>query len=418
MFLALIQKQIKLLLRSPSELLILLAMPIGLILILGFALGSFMNGDSELTKIEIDLVEHGNEEKQIQAFFQEVKDRFPLTDEQKEQIIGTVPVKLLEKQIIENDELKEFVQITRVSETDLEETRHNGEFSAIIDIPENFTFDLLAYQFLKGEKPSFSVYLNESQQITSTIVQTLMNDFQHQYTLNKALKENGLLSEGMVVPTPEITSTIQAIHSQGEISSKIYYTFSMAVMFILFTAGTIASHSFLEKDSHIFDRMILARIQPITYLSSIILSTVILAMLQMFILFTFSHFVFNITFHQLGLYLLLTILLAIVVGGIAAVLSALNYRNNSASASNVFSNALVAILALLGGSFFNMSSLAPDMAKIGLLTPNGAALDGYLKLTRQASFSDLLPNLTNLIILFIVLIVLAIVLFPKRGGIA
>lgn len=418
MFLALIQKQIKLLLRSPSELLILLAMPIGLILILSFALGSIMNGDLEITNVEIALVQHGNEEEEIEAFFQKANDTFPIADELRGQIAGMVPVKLLEEQIMENDELKEFVHITKVNEKDIERTRNNGEFSAIIEIPENFTYDFLTYQFLNGEKPSFSVYLNESKQINSTIVQSLINDFQHQYTLNKVLNENGLLLEGMIVPSPEITSTINTIQSKGEITSKIYYTFSMAVMFILFTAGTIASQAFLEKDSHIFDRMILARIRPITYLFSIIISTVIFAMVQMLILFTFSYFAFNITFNQLGLYLLLTFFLAIVVGGIAAVLSSLNYRNNSASASNVFSNAFVSIFALLGGSFFNISSIAPGMAKIGLLTPNGAALDGYLKLTQQASFSDLLPNLTNLSILMIILIVLAFLLFPKRGGIA
>ncbi|SOC21108.1 ABC-2 type transport system permease protein [Ureibacillus xyleni] len=416
MFLALIQKQIKLLLRSPSELLILLVMPIGLIFILSYALGPLMEGDTEISKVEIALVQHGNQEEQVEAFIQMAKDFFPITDELKGQITGMLPVKLLEEQIMENEELKEFVHITKVSESKIDETRNEKEFSAIIEIPENFTFDFLSYQFLNGEKPSFSVYLNEGEQITASIVQTIIDDFQHQYTLNKVLSENGLLSQGMIVPTPEISSTIKTIQSQGEITSKIYYTFSMAVMFILFIAGTIASQSFLEKDTHIFDRILLARIHPITYLSSIIVSTVILAMLQTMILFTFAYFIFDITFNHFDLYLLLTFLLAMVIGGIAAVLSSLNYRYNSASASNVFSNALVAILALLGGSFFNISSLSPGMAKIGMWTPNGAALDGYLKLAQQVSLSDLLPNITNLAILLIALIVLAFLLFPKRGG--
>ncbi|CAM5212130.1 ABC-2 type transport system permease protein OS=Ureibacillus acetophenoni OX=614649 GN=SAMN05877842_102183 PE=4 SV=1 [Ureibacillus acetophenoni] len=62
-----------------------------------------------------------------------------------------------------------------------------------------------------------------------------------------------------------------------QISASTYYTFSMTVMFILFLAGSIASQSYIEKDSHIFDRILLAQVHPLIYLLSIVVSTIILA---------------------------------------------------------------------------------------------------------------------------------------------
>ena len=163
----------------------------------------------------------------------------------------------------------------------------------------------------------------------------------------------------------KLVSDIKTIASQEKITSSTYYTFSMAVMFILYLAGTLASQAFIEKDTHIFDRIVISSSTPFQYLCSIIVSTIILAIIQIALLFTFSYVLFGLTFENIKLYFILTLSLAIVVGGISALLSSINYRFNSAEASNIFSSGIVAILAFFGGSYFNISSLSPVLAKIG-----------------------------------------------------
>lgn len=414
MFMALIQKQMKILLRSPSELLILLLMPIVLICILSFALGSLMDGNSKLEVIELAVVEHENGEEAFRAFIEAHQDRLPLDTEALTGLEESLPVGLLLK-IFAHPELKEIIQVTNLDEKDLEKVKNSGEFSAILEIPEGFTSDYLNSLIFKKKQPAFNLYFNENEQVAAKIIKDQLELFQQQYTLTALLAENNLLSRDSTLPSSEVASSIRSVNSLEETSSSVYYTFSMTVMFILYVAGTMASQSFIEKNMNIFDRIILARIQPSIYLLSIIASTIIISLLQVLILFVFANLVFNVSFVQWDLYLLLTLMLSIVVGGIAALLSSVNYWANSASATNLFSTTVVAILAFFGGSYFNIASLSPMLAKVGMLTPNGAALDGYLTIAQNGTLEDLLPNITVLSITGILLFLVAFILFPKRG---
>ncbi len=419
MFFSLIKKQFKVFLRNPSELLLLLVMPIGLIIILSFALGSLWGGSNgETMEIEIAVIQHEDELKQFQNFIVEAKQTIPMTEPLLESMKSMLPVSILLDQVLNNGETQEFVKVTKLEKSDLEDARNGGNYNAIIEIPEGFTNDYLTSVFLNKNAPTFQVYLNESEQMTSVVIQNILDYYQYQYSLFTELAKNQLLTEEMTIPTLDITSNIKTVASKDPITSSTYYTFSMSVMFILFLAGTIASHAYLEKDSHIFDRIILAQVNPVTYLASIVVSTVILTLLQIGILFLVSYLIFKVPFTNLHLYLLITFMLSLVIGGVSALLSSLNYRTNSAEASNIFSNAFVAILALLGGSFFNISGISPVLAEIGLWVPNGAALEGYLKLVQDGSFSSIQSIITNLGIQAFILILVAFLLFPKRGGIA
>ncbi|HWL22922.1 MAG TPA: ABC transporter permease [Ureibacillus sp.] len=418
MFLSLIKKQFKMFLRSPSEILLLLVMPIGLILILSFALGSIMNGETNFEKITIAVVQHGDEEKELEEFINETSQLIPFNDMMIQNIKSMLPVSTLVNKVLQSDDAKELISVTQLDSKDLDRVRENGEFNTIIEIPKGFTTEYLKSVFFEGKIPSYQVYLNESEQTTSMIIQNILDFYQYQFSLFTELGKNGLLTEEMNVPTFELSSEIKSIASKEKITSSVYYTFSMSVMFILFLAGTVASQAYLEKDSHIFDRILLAQVHPLTYLASIVVSTVLLTIVQIGILFKVSYFLFNIPFTNWVYYFLITFMVALVIGGISALLSSLNFRSNSATASNVFSNAFVAIFSLLGGSFFNISSMSPVLAQFGLWTPNGAALEGYLRLVQDDSFSTIQPIIIRLGVLAFGFILLAFLLFPKRGGIA
>lgn len=417
MFIALLKKQIKLLLRSPSEILTLFVMPIVLILILSYALGPLMEGDSEMTTIELAIIQHEDEQGQIQGFIDALPPNIALDQQTIDNIENSMPVSMFLQELKNNNQMQELIHVTQLDAKSLAEAKKSGNYDVVLEIPKNFTKEYLDAEFFDQEKPAFNVYLNESEQITSTIVKDIVDYFQQQYTLQSELSESNVRIDYTTLTSEKIHSTIRSVDSLEEVPSSVYYTFSMTVMFMLFIAGTLASQSFIEKNTHIFDRILLARIHSSTYLLSIIVSSILFSMLQVLVLFTFSHFVFNINFANWELFLLLSIIFSIVIGAIAALLSSINYRSNSAGASNLFSTAIVAILAFFGGSYFNISSLSPFIMNVGMLTPNGAALDGYLTIAQNGSLNDILPNITILSILAVLLMLIAFLLFPKRGGI-
>ncbi|QCR32872.1 ABC transporter permease [Lysinibacillus sp. SGAir0095] len=418
MFTALLKKQIKILLRSPSELVTLFVMPIVLICILSFALGSLMEGDSVGTTIELAVVQVEDEKEEFHKVIKDLPPNFQLDQQAIEYMENALPVSLLLEELTLSKEMQELIHVTQLKEESFAEAKKNGEYDVILEIPANFTKDYLDASLFGKEEPIFNVYLNESEQITSTIVKHILDFYQQQYTLFSELRKNNFIIDDNTLPSHEIRSTVRSVDSLEEVSSSVYYTFSMMVMFLLFVAGTLASQSFLEKYTHIFDRILIARIHPSIYLTSIIVSSIIFTFLQSVVIFLFSYIVFKISFAGWGLYLFVTIVFSLVVGAIAALLSSINYRSNSAGASNLFSTTIVAILAFFGGSYFNISTLSPFLAKVGMLTPNGAALDAYLTVAQNGSLIDILPNITILSIFSILFIFFAFLLFPKRGGIA
>lgn len=417
MFIALLKKQMKILFRSPSEILTLFVMPIVLILILSFALGPIMEGNSEMTTIELAILQYEDEHEEFQSFIDGHPPNLALDQQTIENMENSLPVSLLFQELTSNKEMQELIHVTQLEGKSLHEVKKSKDYDVVLEIPKSFTRDYLNSKLSDQEKPTFNVYLNESEQITSMIVKHIVDFYQQQYTLQSELSEKGINIDNSTIPS-EISSSIRSVDSLEEVSSSVYYTFSMTVMFMLYVAGTLASQSFIEKNTHIFDRILLARIHPGTYLLSIIVSSVLFSLLQVLFLFAFSYFAFSISFASWELILLLTMSFSIVIGAIAALLSSINYRSNSAGASNLFSTAIVAILAFFGGSYFNISSLSPLIANVGMLTPNGAALDGYLTIAQNGSLSDILPNITILSILSVLFMLLAFLLFPKRGGIA
>ncbi|MDD1503705.1 ABC transporter permease [Lysinibacillus sp. CNPSo 3705] len=417
MFLALIRKQLKVLWRHPQELVILLLMPIGLITILSFALGSLIDGDSSPINVKVAIVQHEDEQQELVTILQESHGEKWADVHSRESLKQMLPISRL-LQLLEQEEMQQFITVSQIESSDLDALKKEGEYDVILEVPAGFTKQFYTSFFAKGEIPALHVYLNEQKEIASTITQNILESFQYQYTLMAELSSKGLLTQDVKLPTADFSSTVKTVNQQEPVSTSVYYTFSMTVMFILYIAGTLSSQAFLEKHMHIFDRILLANINPMIYLLSVIVSTVILSFIQVSIIFGVVYLMLDISFVQLPLHLLVTLMLAIVVGSIAALLSAANYRFNSAEFSNLFSSVFVSILALFGGSFFNVSSFAPTLAKIGSWTPNGAALQSYLTIQQGGGLGQISSYLWILMAVAVICTTIAFLLFPKRGGIA
>ena len=68
-----VKKQMLMLWRNPVQLFLLLGLPVILIAILGTALSSTMDGGSPEIEVKLAIIEHGNEQQEIEQFFTDIE---------------------------------------------------------------------------------------------------------------------------------------------------------------------------------------------------------------------------------------------------------------------------------------------------------------------------------------------------------
>lgn len=414
-----VKKQGLVLLRNPQQLLLLIGLPIILISILGAALGNLMEGTTPDIQIKVGMIENGDEEAQIERFIQDLENK-SLPKEAVEQIESykqqMAPIRMLKETIFGSNELVEIVELHQVEISRKDVIIGDDSYDALIEVPENFTYDALEFMFLNEQsQPTLEVFQNEGSAIGFSVVNDILEKFQEQLTLGIFIKKKGMDQRVLQVAEGEVTSETVSLNQRKPVIAKDYYAVGMAVMNVLFIASTIGAMAFLEKKMHVFDRMILAKMSRWTYFIGIFLSTSIFAFLQLLIIYGFSWVVYGVQWPDLLSFFTVTFAYAMAVGGIGVLLTALSYRINSEIITNFFSSIIVTIFAFLGGSFFPIGDSSNLIQKLGDLTPNGAGMSAYLAILRGDGISTISNHLVFLVIFALVAIIIAAMSFPKRG---
>lgn len=417
-----IKKEILLFKRSPQELLLLIVMPLGLITILGIALGAFFDSDRSPITGEVALIVHSDEEEEYKIF-QDKLAEIGLPKEVQSQIEiqakELLPVTMLKDRIFENEELKSVLTLHELPASQLEEAKGTEKYSAIIEIPEGFSSDMLLSLFRdEYEVPTVRLYLNEGREMSAAIVEDVINSFQQQYSLWSSLGKKGLFVDGETLELTEVAGSVETLTKNEPISAFSYYTIGMSVMYVLFLAGTISSRRYLEKKDNVFDRIVLANVPLGTYGISIFVSTIILTALQLGILYGGAALFYGVHWPDIYVFLSITGALCVAIGSISVLLVAIDSRLNSESATKLFSSAFVAIFAFVGGSFTQVGNMSEVIGMVGNLTPNGAAMSAYLEVLQGAKIADISDHLFVLLVLSIVLLVAAWFIYPRKEGTA
>jgi ABC-2 type transport system permease protein len=414
-----IKKQLLMMVRNPQVLLILIGMPLILITILGFALGGVMNGEEVSVKAKVAIIEHGDSTQELKDFQEELESS-SLPPEARKAISQSakrlMPVQLLKSEVLKRPELKKYISVDEVEPGDLEKTKEDDSYSAIIEIPEGFTEQILSSLFLKGEEiPQLELYRNEGKELTSNLVEDLLAGFQKQYSLSAVIGRSSETALSTDTVDTGVKGAVSNVEDREPLTSVTYFAVGMSVMFVLYIASNMGSFAYQEKEDHVFDRMILANVPVWKYFVSILVTTVILAILQLGILFGVCAIIFDVTWPDIGSFLLVTTALSLAVGSIGALLTSLNYRADSETFSTFFSTVAVTIFAFVGGSFGEMFS-SDFIQKVGVLTPNGAGMAAYFKLFQGYPLSSVYSEMLTLLIFTLIILTAAALLFPKRGG--
>ncbi len=399
-------------------------MPFILIAILGFALRGVMEGETEALDMQVAIVQEDHEQQGISQFTNELEERnFPEEAAAEMQITAEAisPYSML-KDTLSSKEISSMVETVDMDATAAEQALEKQEVDAILTIPENFTYDSLQRLLLdEGEGSELQMTFDEHASLQASVFHDIVDGFVRTFNFETAISMS--LGDGAYQMNGEVQGLggIETVSKSDPISSIQYYTIGMAVMFVLFVAGTISGKAFVEKQQHVFNRILLSGKHPFIYLGGKVVSAAFISFAQFVILFSLSTLIFR-TFsgETLEFWLgmaLISIVLSLCVGGLAAMLTALSLRFNSVAISSVFSTGIVSIFAFAGGSFFPTSGLPEIIETIGNWTPNGAALSAYIQWLQGFGIDVLITPLSRIAGMAILLLVLSVFIFPKRRSV-
>ncbi|GAA5416914.1 linearmycin resistance permease protein LnrM [Paraliobacillus ryukyuensis] len=421
-----LKKDILILSRNRTELAILITMPFILIAILGFALRGIWSTESEAIDMTVGIVSDDHEQEGLTAFYQEV-DKLELPQEEKQSLKAvaskTAPFTLL-RDMLGTDEVSDMVTTVEMTESEAKQALEDEEIAAIVTLPANFTYKSLLKMYIdQGKGSAIQLTVEEKGSIEASIIENLINSFTENLNFESAISNvtKGQYQDS-AQPMEQLGGTTTVLANETTITAMQYYTIGMAVMFALYVASMIASEAYVEKKQHVFDRIILSGKSSFAYLTSKLISTTSIVMIQLFILFVLSSIIFQ-TFNQTSLVfwlgmLLISFLLATCIGAFGSLLTAITLRINSYHINNVFSGGITSIFAFLGGSFFPITQLPSMIQVIGEWTPNGAALAAYVEWMQGSAFTDIISTLIKLIGIAVIVFMISMVVFPKRRSLS
>ncbi|MDR4890465.1 ABC transporter permease [Fredinandcohnia sp. QZ13] len=416
MIIPFIKKDLLVLIRNPQELLVLVLMPLILIAILGFALGGVMAGDTTSISAKVAFIDHSDEQKDIDAFVQKVKAEGLPQEAETALIQGADqlrPIQILLDEVFGSKELKEIVELEQVKPEQLNELKKDDQYSAVIEIPENYTFDVLSSALL--DEPSTAtirLYKNEGKEISPKVVEDVLVNFQKQLTSMIVIGKAGIQLEA--VGSAKL-GEIDTVTKREPINSLQYYSVGMSVMFIMFIASHLGSFAYREKQLQVYNRIILSNTSRWSYLGGIFFSVMVISIVQQAILYGVTSLVFDVVWNDLLGFFLVNLSLCFAIGGVGALLTALNFRIDSEGVSNFFGNVMVAILSFLGGSFTPIGETSSLIGVLGNFTPNGAGMTALLQLLQGVELSEIDHHIIYLLGFGLVMLTAAVFSFPRRG---
>jgi linearmycin/streptolysin S transport system permease protein len=206
--------------------------------------------------------------------------------------------------------------------------------------------------------------------------------------------------------------TVDVMH-QGKAESLIsFYAAGIGVMFLLFSVSGASGSLLDEMDTGTLDRVLSTRLGMTGLLTAKWLFISFLGILQLTVMFLWGRFAFGLDlFAHLPGFFVMTLFTAAAASAFGLMLATLAKTRAQLSGIGTI---LILTMSALGGSMFPRFLMSETMQKIGLMTFNAWALDGYLKVFwRDAPVWQLWPQVLVLTVIAAALLSLARV-FARR----
>lgn len=413
-----LKKDLRLQLRDYKELLLLVGMPLLLIAILSFALGSFGDPSAVTLDLSAALVVEDDPVAGLREFDAALAaTELPAAAKLQLGVAARAirPVELL-REVLTGPEISEVASVTEMPLAQAEAELVDNDVTAVIVVPDGYTRGLLSGMLLEGEPGAeLHLELSSASPLSASVFQGIVEGFAAELNNRTALGRLGVVPDEQDVSA---TGSVERVSGGRSVSSAVYYTFGMAVMFMLYVVGAIASRAHLELEDLAFDRILVSGAKPLGYLLSKAFAGAILVVLQVGFLVVAATLLFGLGRGQPGRFwfdiALVIVTMALSVGALAALVTALNFRLGNKTVSEAFNSVIVFVMALLAGSFIPLDQSAPALAAVGRWLPTGAALNAFLDLAGGAPIGVWGVNLFRLLLIALVVMIAAVMVFPQR----
>jgi ABC-2 type transport system permease protein len=210
-------------------------------------------------------------------------------------------------------------------------------------------------------------------------------------------------NDGVATTMGVTVNVVDVMRSESRRGSLVsFYAAGVGVMFLLFSMVGAAGSVLLEEvESGTLERLLCTNLGMPGILLGKWVFMVTVGVAQLTVMFLWGDLVFGLPlFSHLPGFFLMTIVTA---GAGAALALALAALAKSRAQLSGFSTILILTMSALGGSMFPRFLMTETMQKVGLLTFNAWALDGYLKVFwRNAPLWQLWPQVSVLLGLTVV----------------
>jgi ABC-2 type transport system permease protein len=194
--------------------------------------------------------------------------------------------------------------------------------------------------------------------------------------------------------------TVDVMRTKSDRSSLIsFYAAGIGVMFLLFSMVGGAGGTLLDEvESGTLERLLSTNIGMTGVLVGKWMFLSLIGIMQLCVMFLWAFAVFHLPlFSHVPGFLVMTVVTAGAAAALGLVLATLARSRGQLSG---FSTILILTMSALGGSMFPRFLMSEGMQKMGLVTFNAWALDGYLKVFwRNAALWELWPQVLVLIAL-------------------
>jgi ABC-2 type transport system permease protein len=179
---------------------------------------------------------------------------------------------------------------------------------------------------------------------------------------------------------------------QGNTATISFYAAGVGVMFLLFSCSAAGGTLLDEEENGTLGRLIGSRAGMTGVLAGKWLFVMLMGIGQLCLMFLWGAVAFHLPLrtHVPG-FLVMTFFTAAAAAGFGLVLATLSRSRQQLSG---ISTIVILTMSALGGSMFPRFLMSPTMQKIGLVTFNAWALDGYIAVFwREAPVKNLWPQM-------------------------
>src|SRR5262249_52391915 len=193
--------------------------------------------------------------------------------------------------------------------------------------------------------------------------------------------------------------TVDVMRAQTNGESLIsFYAAGIGVMFLLFSVSGASGTLLDEVDTGTLDRVLSTRVGMSGLLAGKWVFISLLGMMQLTVMFLWGRLAFGLDlFHHLPGFAVMTAFTAAAAAGVGLLLATIARTRAQLSGIGTI---VILTMSSLGGSMFPRFLMSETMQKLGLLTFNAWALDGFLKVFwHEAPIWQLWPQVLVLTLL-------------------